>query len=160
MSWTKRQFVNQAFEEIGLAAYTFDLQGNQLQSACRKLDAMMAKWNADGIRVGYPMPSSPEDTDLDTETTVPDAANEAIYTNLAIRIAPGFGKVVSKDTISCAKQSYTALISWLKTPPKRRFTPQTPAGAGSKYWRTDSDPFMPTPPPTVDTGDDDTLDFY
>ena len=40
MGWTKRQFVTQAFEEIGLAAYVFDLQPQQLDSALRKLNAV------------------------------------------------------------------------------------------------------------------------
>ena len=40
MGWTKRQFVTQAFEEIGLASYVFDLTPEQLQSALRRLDAM------------------------------------------------------------------------------------------------------------------------
>mgnify|MGYP003525752305 CR=1 FL=1 len=53
MGWTKRQFVTQAFEEIGLAAYVFDLTPEQLQSALRRLDSMMASWNAKGIRLGY-----------------------------------------------------------------------------------------------------------
>ena len=42
MGYTKRQFILAAFEEIGLAAYTFDLQPDQLESARRRLDAMIA----------------------------------------------------------------------------------------------------------------------
>jgi hypothetical protein len=87
MGYTKRQFVTSAFEEIGLADYVFDLQPEQLEAALRRLDSMMAEWNAAGIRLGYAMPSSPQDSDLDTETNVPDSAWEAIITNLAIRIA-------------------------------------------------------------------------
>ena len=37
MSWTKREFVNQALEEIGLASYVFDLQSEQMNSARIKL---------------------------------------------------------------------------------------------------------------------------
>ena len=42
MGWTKQQLVEQAFEEIGMANYVFDLQVEQLQSAMYQLDAMMA----------------------------------------------------------------------------------------------------------------------
>lgn len=56
MGWTKRQFVTQAFEEIGLASYVFDLTPEQLDSALRRLDTMIASWNALGIRLGYPLP--------------------------------------------------------------------------------------------------------
>ena len=44
--WTKREFITQAFEEIGLAAYVFDLTPEQLNSALRRLDAMVGGWAA------------------------------------------------------------------------------------------------------------------
>ncbi|OYW93885.1 MAG: hypothetical protein B7Z23_04325, partial [Pseudomonadales bacterium 32-61-5] len=88
MGYSKRQFISAAFEEVGLASYVFDLQPQQIESALRRLDAMMAEWNAKGIRLGYPLPNSPESSDLSAESQVPDSANEAIITNLAIRIAP------------------------------------------------------------------------
>ena len=88
MGWTKRQFIEQAFDEIGLASYAFDLGPEQMQSALRRLDTMLAAWNALGIRLAYPLPSSPQDSDLDEQTNVPDSSNEAIYTNLAIKLAP------------------------------------------------------------------------
>ena len=31
MGWTKRQFIEQAFDEIGLASYAFDLGPEQMQ---------------------------------------------------------------------------------------------------------------------------------
>jgi hypothetical protein len=88
MSYKKRQFISAAFEEIGLASYVFDLQPEQLQSALRRLDAMMADWNAKGIRLGYPLPSSPQDSDLDEDTLVPDSAYEAIICSLGHQAGP------------------------------------------------------------------------
>ena len=55
MAYTKRDIVNQAFGEIGMADYVFDLQPQQLDSALRQLDMMMATWNGKGIRIGYPI---------------------------------------------------------------------------------------------------------
>ena len=75
MSWTKRQFITQAFEEIGLAAYVFDLTPDQLDSALRRMDAMVAGWNANGVRINYPLPNNPEDSDIDQPSGVPDFAN-------------------------------------------------------------------------------------
>ena len=110
MGYTKRQFVTAAFEEMGLADYVFDLSPEQLESALRRLDAMLMEWNAKGIRLGYASASSPQDSDLDTETNVPDSAWEAVITNLAVRIAPGYGKTVSPDTKMVAKQGYNTLL--------------------------------------------------
>ncbi len=116
MGYSKRQFVAAAFEEIGLASYVFDLQPEQLQSALRRLDAMIADWNGKGIRLGYPLPGSPQYSDLDEPSEVPDSANEAIITNLAIRIAPGYGKVVMPETKAVAKDSYNTLLQRATAP--------------------------------------------
>ena len=145
MSWTKRQFVVQAFDEIGLAAYVFDLTPEQLQSALRRLDAMLALWNAKGIRLGYPIPSNPQDSSLDEATDVPDSANEAIYTNLSVRLAPSFGKTVSTDTKASAKLGYDTLLSRAAMPMEQQLPGTMPAGAGNKPWRNTDSPFL-TPP--------------
>mgnify|MGYP003639716123 CR=1 FL=1 len=160
MSYTKRQLVTAAFEEIGLASFVFDLTDNELLSACKRLDAMMAQWNAKGIRLSYPLPSSPETTSLDAETEVPDAANEAIILNLGIRIAPGYGKTVSPDTKVSAKAAYTTLLGWsMGTPPEKQFPSTLPVGAGNKSWRYMDNPFMEPPVNPLTTGGDGVLDL-
>ena len=132
MSWTKRQFITAAFEEIGLAGYIFDLQPGQLESAMRRLDSMMATWNAMGLRLGYPIPSGPTSGDLDEDTHVPDSANEAILTNLAIRLASSFGKTVSPDVKIAASSALKALQTRLVSPVEMQLPGSLPAGAGHK----------------------------
>lgn len=158
MGWTKRQFVEQAYEEIGLAAYTFDLQPDQLLAAVRRLDAMMATWNGKGIRLGYPIPGSPENSNIDDETNVPDAANEAIYTNLAIRLGPPIGKVVSQETKQAAKDAFDGLLRRAAMPPEMQYTSTLPLGAGNKPWRN-SQPFVTPPTDPVLAGQDGVIDF-
>ena len=132
MSWSKRQFIEQAFNEAGLASYVFDLTPEQLQSALRQMDAMLATWNAKGIRISYPLPGSPEASNIDAETTVPDSANEAIYLNLAVRIAPGFGRQLMPDTKASAKAAYDALLSIAAMPMEMQLPQGVPLGAGNK----------------------------
>lgn len=158
MGWTKRQFVTQAFEEIGLAAYVFDLTPDQLQSAVRRLDSMMASWNAKGIRLGYPTPSDPDDSDLSEQTNVPDSANEAIYLNLGIRLAPGFGKTVSTETKASAKAAYDTLLSRAAMPVEQQLPGNMPSGAGNKPWRYDN-PFLNHPVDPLLAGEDGPIDF-
>ena len=158
MSWTKRQFVEQAFEEIGLASYVFDLQAEQLQAALRRLDSMMARWNALGVRIGYPLPSSPEDSDLDTETSVPDAANEAVYTNLAIGIAPTVGKQISPETRSAAGRSYKALLVSNVEIVEQQVS-NLPRGAGAKPYRHTRDEFLDNPTDELAAGNDSLIDL-
>ena len=159
MGWTKRQFVNQALEEIGLASYVFDVTPEQLQAALRRLDAMMASWNALGIRLGYPLPSSPQDSDLDEQTNVPDSANEAIYTNLSIKLAPSYGKQVMNETKTTARSSYKTLLSIAAMPNQQQLPGTMPSGAGNKPWRVYDDPFIRRPVDPVLAGQDGPIEF-
>lgn len=160
MAYTKRDIVEQAFEEIGLASYVFDLQPQQLDSALRRLDSMMATWNAKGIRLGYPLPSSPADSDLDQEIGAPDSAIEAMYLNLALRISGGYGKTVSPDTKAAAKRAYNEVVSNSAQPIEMQLGNETiPAGAGNKGWRYYNNPFLREPTDPLTVGSDGILDL-
>lgn len=158
MGYSKRQFISAAFEEIGMADYVFDLQPEQLQSALTRLDAMLAEWNAKGLRLGYSLPSSPQDSDLDEPTFTPDSAWEAIITNLAIRIAPGYGKTVSPDTKVTAKTAYNTLLQRAAFPLEQQLPETMPIGQGNKPWRWDN-PYVPRPIDPVDAGPDGPIEW-
>lgn len=158
MAWTKRQLITQAFEEIGLAAYVFDLTPEQLQSALRRMDSMVGGWNANGVRISYPLPSNPDDSDLDEDSGVPDFANEAIYLGLAVRVASSYGKVVSPETKAFADMAYSNMANQVAIPTPERQLPQTmPRGAGTKPWRTTRNPYFPPPADPVAVGSDGDL---
>lgn len=158
MGWTKLQFANAALEELGLASYVFDLSPEQLNSALTRLDAMMASWNAKGIRLGYPLPGSPENSDITAETGVPDSANEAIYTNLAIKLAPTYGKIVAAETRYTAKCTFDTLLSRAAVPPQMQLPDTLPVGAGNKPWGT-SGPYFPKPSDPILSGSDGEIEF-
>ena len=133
MSWTKRQIVEQALEELGLASYVFDMQPEQVESAKLKLDTMMGLWDAKDIRFGYPLGSSAKSGDLDEETHIPDYAIEAVRLNLAIRLASSFGKAVPVELKAMAKDAFeTIQLAMLSNPPRVRLDPSLPRGAGHK----------------------------
>lgn len=159
MSWTKREIINQAFEEIGYASYNFDLDPEQLQSALRKLDSMMAQWNIRGIRFGYPLSSTPNVSSLDTDSELPDFAIEAVYQNLAIRIAPSKGKMLPRELKSDAKNAYNTLIMLSAKPVEMQIT-GLPRGAGNKPWRVSDRPFLDKPTTPLLGGDDSQIDLY
>lgn len=159
MGWTKRNYIEQAFTEIGLAGYIFDITPEELNTALRQLNSMMAAWNAKGIRLGWPMPSSPNNDDLDDETEITDAANEAIYCGLAVRIAPTFGKTVGGQTQFFAKQAYDQLLVAAAQPIEKQFPDTLPAGAGNKPWRNNDSPFIRPPQDPLLTGPDGILEF-
>lgn len=155
MGWTKRQFVEAAYEEIGMAGYVFNLQPEQLQIAVKRLDSMCASWNAQGIRLGYPIPESPKYSDLSAETNVPDAANEAIYKNLALRIAPVHGKQISADLRSDSKLAFDAMLTKL-VGVREMALGMIPAGAGRK---TPLAPFIADKITDIQTGLDGYIEY-
>lgn len=155
MGWTKRQFITQAFEEIGLAAYVFDLAPEQISSAARRLDSMIAGWNANGVRIGYPIPSTPDASTIDDDTGVPDYANEAIYLGLAVRLGPSFGKVVSAETKQFADMAYNNLANQAAIPtPEMAMPGNMPRGQGQKPWRNFNNPFVNKPTDQLEAGSD------
>ena len=154
MSWTKREYVTAALEELGMASYVFDLQADQIAAAVRKLDSMMAEWNGRGIRLGYPLPLSPGDTDIDADSGTPDSAHDAIVTNLAIRLAPSYGKTVAVETKTTARHALNTLMARAAMPQEMQLPSTLPAGAGNK-----GTTYMPEPTDPVTGGPDGTPPF-
>lgn len=153
MSWTKRQILEQAFNEIGLAGYLFDLSPEQLQTAARQLDSMMLTWNAKGIKLGYSFALDPQNIDIDQDSFIPPEAYEATYLNLGLRIGPGFGKTIPAETRINAKMAYDAIVAIAAMPRQQQMPGTMPAGAGNKPWRRYDDNFLRQPdegPLTVD----------
>lgn len=145
MGWLKGELVDEAFGEIALQGYVFDVGPEARESGLRRLDAMMAQWNAKGIRLGYALPSSPSASDIDAESGIPDSAYEAVFMNLAVRIAAGFGKTLPPQTLTIARDALETLMSRAAFPPEQQLPNTLPRGAGNKPWRTNNSPFMPTP---------------
>lgn len=141
MSYTKGQLVDAAMEEIGIADYEFDYGPEQRVSGVRRLDSMMAEWNARGILLGYPLTNSPDASDPDDESNLPDWSVEAVLTNLGIKLAPSYGKAVSPDTKANAKRALNTIFARI-TAPNEMQLPEMPKGAAYK----DRDyPFTPVP---------------
>lgn len=155
--WTKRQLIEEAFAELALAGYVFDLSPEEMQTGLRRMDVFMATWEARGVRVGYAFPSAPNTSSLDDASGLPDSAVETVYLHLAIRLAAGFGKQVSPDTRKAARDGYDALL-WKAAQPIRQQFPNTlPIGAGNRAWRNETSPFFPTPdtsPLQINSGGD------
>jgi hypothetical protein len=144
VSWTKQQLVEEAFSELGLGS-GYDITPDEMQAALRRLDTMMAVWDAKGLRLGYPLPATPEASELDGDSCLPDSALEPVYLNLALRLAPSFGKTVSVDTRRNARDGYDRLLIAAAQPRPPQQPSTMPRGAGNKPWRPLSSPFFPAP---------------
>ena len=118
MSWTKKQIIEQALAEIGIASYTFDTTADERENSLRILDTMMAEWTTRGIVFDpvYPATVNPGGGDIDDATNAPNDAVAPMYNNLALRLAPGFGKTPSNQTRADAKAGYSLIAQSIAVP--------------------------------------------
>lgn len=153
-TWTKGEIVNDAFAEIGLVNYVFDLDDEQLILALRKLDNIMAMLRENGISLGFPVSLSPSESALTQESGVPNYAYNAIIKKLAIGLAPTVGKTVSPDLKKEADEAYTILTITANTPRAMQMPRRTPAGAGNSHIGSDRI-FLTPPEDTIQIGEFD-----
>ena len=111
----------------------FNLTADELRDAMRRLDSMMALWTTRDIifTTVYPQPTTYGGGSLDDATNAPDNALEAMYLNLAVSLAPSYGKALSPDTRGAAKASYTTLLGQYVTGAQVSLV-GTVRGAGAK----------------------------
>jgi len=155
MGWTKRQLLTAALAELGINT-EFSVDADTLLACARSLDAMMAEWDGRGIRLGYPVVVSPDDTDLDVDTLCPLWSNTAIVKNLALEIAPQFGREPPGRLKQRAVQALNTVAAKMTQPPTMQYPSTLPVGAGNKPWRNTSTPFYQPSDPVL-VGDDGDL---
>jgi hypothetical protein len=145
MAWTLQQLVDEAYAELALAGYVFDLSPDEQQRGARRLMSMMATWEAKGVRTGFAFPANAADIDLDAPSGLSESAAETVYLNLAVRLSAGLGKQLSPSTMAAAREGYEALLLACAMPPQQQLPNTMPRGAGNKPWGNLNRPFMPTP---------------
>ncbi len=143
--WTKRQIVDEAYAELALAGYEFDIQPEELDAALRRLDTMMAAWSVH-LPLGYAMALDPLESSLDQDSGLQGYAVSAVYQALAVRIAASKGKQVPQSLKATAKADYDLMLSHIARDQtqEQRLRSGVPRGAGQKPHRLNS-PFSPTP---------------
>ncbi len=149
MGWTKGELVSEAYGELALAGYEFDITPDEQQAALRRMDAMMARWNSQGIVIGYGLSASPTGSATDDDSGIPAECVEAVYLNLAVNVAASKGKQLAQSTKAKAKEAFDALLSRAVSAQtsQQQLAAGTPRGQGRKPWRQMGSPFI-TPPDT------------
>jgi hypothetical protein len=133
---TKGQILDMMFEEAGLAAYNFNRAPEQDFSALRKLDALMAEWQVQGLDIGYNAPPVLGQGDPSDVSGIPDWAANTVAIAAAYRVFPGMGKTTSPETKKAYSEGMAAIRVACASVPERRLMRDTPRGAGNKPWST------------------------
>lgn len=130
--YTKRLIITEAFAELRLAGYVFDLTAEELQGAARRLEVMIAAWAGDGIDLGYVHAADAQAIDLDAQSGVALRWIRAVVCWLAMDIAANYGKQVHSQTIRSATDGMSAMLSLAAFPPTQS-PKMLPRGAGNRY---------------------------
>lgn len=133
--WTKQQLIEEAFAELALAGHVFDLGADTLEGALRMLDTMMAEWSGVGISIGYALPATPDASNIEDDSGIPDTANRAVYMSLAVTLAAGRGKTLTAQTLASAQRGYNTLLGVAVAPTAGQASGLPLIGAGNKPWR-------------------------
>lgn len=124
----KRDIIELAFDDCGLAGYEFDRTPEEQMMALRKLNAMMMEhpWNQLGYRqptYGVGQPEEP--------SGLPDDTINAVSQFLALRIAPGIGTTLSPEQRATNARSFALLQAQHAVVPDTETPVAFPRGA----WR-------------------------
>jgi hypothetical protein len=137
VSYTKGELVKAALSEIGIADYEFDITPGELASGIRRLNSMMSQWSDRGVRISFNYLGASDD-----DSSLPSIAEEAVISNLALRLASSYGKQVAPEVRSTAKRALNSLYNEAAYPNEMQL--QTiPIGAGFKTGFDDDVFFVP-----------------
>jgi hypothetical protein len=130
----KRDLIEAAFESWGSAGYEFERSPEEVNSALRKLNAMMWQWPWD--RLDYVQPTygagKPEEY-----SGIPPWAAQAVSDNLCLLIAPANAATLSREQGVAASRSLTYVQGRVSVIPPALFRPHTPRGSGAiRYQRS------------------------
>ena len=131
MSWKKDEIVRHALEELGIPQ--MDAGAQEIESGVNRLNLLLAGLNAEGIRLGAPLSNSPKDLTANQSTDIPDWAVRAVITNLALDLAPSYGKTPAHTTLMAASQGKSTLRGQTGYPvPNQVLSSNLPRGAGNR----------------------------
>lgn len=130
----KRDIIELAFDDCGLAGYEFDRTPEEQSMALRKLNALMLEhpWN----QLGYTQPAYGVGL-AEEPSGLPDDTINAVAQYLALRIVPGIGASLSPEQKATMARSLALLQSEYAVIPTMDLAGSTVRGSGqrnSRHW--------------------------
>jgi len=126
----KRDIIELAFDDCGMAGYEFDRTPEEQSMALRKLNALMMEepW----ARLGYDQPSYGVGQ-AEGGSGIPDFAINTVAQYLALRIAPGMGVALSSELKASMARSLLNLQGQIACIPRVELPRGTVRGTGNRW---------------------------
>lgn len=125
----KRNLLEMAFENCGSAGYEFERTPEEINSALRKLNAMMFEWPWNLL--GYYQPDYGAGV-MDDMSGVPNDAQAAVSQTLALRIAPTMGASMPPEALAEMARSRAIIEANYSVIPTQYMGDDTIVGAGNR----------------------------
>jgi hypothetical protein len=126
MATTAAQLLKQSLQEILVQASEAPLEADEYRDCIFVMNTFMADLEANGVDIGY----TPVDS-LSDVITVPDGAIMGMVSNIAILIAPQFGKAVPFELGKKAKKGMSTIYRLGQTVAITEFPNTMPTGSGN-----------------------------
>lgn len=121
--------IKRALQKILVQAPESPLEADEYADSITELNNMFAEWLAKNIDLGYKVIDS-----IGDEITVDDGVLSGVIANLAVRMAPDFGGMVSPELYKEARDGMTTIrlvgAADFVTP----FPETLPLGSGNNQW--------------------------
>jgi len=144
MATLKSDLIRQALAKLAVTGYDYDIDPEEVRTALIELESMMTEWDGQGIRVGYQLGITPEEANSSEVAGSYDWARNAIVCNLAVRLAPNYGKQVPPELALNASQALGRILTANPVLPEVPYSNRMPRGSGntlrgrpiSRFYRT------------------------
>ena len=128
MSKTALEVIEEAFEEIKVKTLGVPLQDSYVDRAIKMLNRMMRADATRGRGLGFT-----QIADSGDKVTVPGYSEDYVILGLAKKLASGFGKILSRETIEAYDDAVEAVLRMTVGVPQTGYFPSTlPIGAGNE----------------------------
>lgn len=138
---TKIQLIDRAYSKLRISGLTVNPLPEEVVLALDEMECMIAEWDLVNVCLGYQFEEEP---DPNSESGLIRGYENAVQSNLALRLAPDFGKP-SADLMRQASQSYSKISSATAVVKPTPYSPRQPIGEANtlrwnqwqRYYRVD-----------------------
>ncbi|HET6725884.1 MAG TPA: packaged DNA stabilization gp4 family protein [Gammaproteobacteria bacterium] len=132
---TATEMVSWALQLIRVVDPAEALTDYQYNGGRRALNALLRRWEANGVALGFQPVDNPADP-----LTIPEEAEEAVAYNLAVRLRTLYGATLEQDVALGAQAGYAALLRDVYTamPPIQIVSQPRPANWWGTGWTIQS----------------------
>lgn len=123
---TALDFITAALKRLGVNAAESPIEANEAQDGLDMFNDMMSEWEPK-YRLGF-IPT----LDVNAEVALPRSISEAVKSNLAIRMAPEYSRIVSPALAQIATESLNSLRNEFVFIGEVEYPDTLPMGSGNE----------------------------